>query len=308
MRKKLTLLFIDEHGSPLRTLAFSRKWIYLGILLSLSLAGGAGLGYHKYQGLQRTVDELRVYQDSTAYQRDRIVLQNRQIQDFAHKINALNSKLTELYDFEKKVRIIANLDPPESQEVLYGVGGSPPEDLNAQLPLSEDHKELMRDMHHRMDVTGMVAGLQHESFETLLKKLKAKRSLLAATPSIRPVDGWKTSSFGYRRSPFTGRRELHKGLDIAAPKGSPIIAPADGVVTHSARKGLMGNMISIKHGYGLLTRYGHLSKMLKKKGEKVERGEIIALVGSTGRSTGPHLHYEIRLNGVPVNPEKYILN
>jgi murein DD-endopeptidase MepM/ murein hydrolase activator NlpD len=122
------------------------------------------------------------------------------------------------------------------------------------------------------------------------------------------VDGWKTSSFGYRRSPFTGRRELHKGLDIAAPNGSPIIAPADGVVTYSARKGLMGNMISIKHGYGLLTRYGHLSKMLKKKGEKVERGEIIALVGSTGRSTGPHLHYEVRLNGVPVNPEKYILN
>lgn len=308
MRKKLTLLFIDEHGCPLRTVAFSRKWIYLAVLICLSLAGGAGFGYHKYQGLQHTVAELKVYQDSTAYQRERIVLQNRQIQDFAHKINTLNAKLSDLYDFEKKVRIIANLDPPENQDLLFGVGGSPPEDLNAQLPLSEDHKALLRDMHRRVEITDMHAGLQQESFETLLKKLKAKRSLLAATPSIRPLDGWKTSSFGYRRSPFTGRRELHKGLDIAAPKGSPIIAPADGVVTYSARKGLMGNMISIKHGYGLLTRYGHISKLLKKKGERVERGEVIALVGSTGRSTGPHLHYEVRLNGVPVNPEKYILN
>lgn len=308
MRKKLTLLFIDEHGSPLRTMAFSRKWIYLAVLLTFALAGGAGFGHHKYQALQKRVSELEVYQESTAYQRERIVLQNRQIQDFAHKINSLNTKLADLYEFEKKVRIIANLDPPDKQDTLFGVGGSPPEDLNARLPLSEDHKALMRDMHHRAEITDIHAGLQQQSFEELFKKLKAKRSLLAATPSIRPLDGWKTSSFGYRRSPFTGRRELHKGLDIAASKGSPIIAPADGTVTYAARKGLMGNMVSIKHGYGIVTRYGHLSKMLKNKGEKVERGEVIALVGSTGRSTGPHLHYEVRLNGVPVNPSKYILN
>jgi murein DD-endopeptidase MepM/ murein hydrolase activator NlpD len=308
MRKKLTLLFIDEHGSPVRTMAFSRKWIYLAVLATLLLGGGAGFGYHQFQGLQRTVADLKIYKESTAFQRERIVLQNRQIQEFAQKINGLNAKLVALYDFEKKVRIIANLDPPKEQVTLFGVGGSPPEDLKANLPLHEDHKELMRDMHNQVEITDMHAGLQQQSFEALLKKLKAKRSLLAATPSIRPLDGWKTSGFGYRRSPFTGRRELHKGLDIAAPKGSPIIAPADGVVTYSSRKGLMGNMITLKHGYGIVTRYGHLSEMLKKKGEKVARGEVIAMVGSTGRSTGPHLHYEVRLNGVPVNPEKYILN
>ncbi|MDJ0782463.1 MAG: M23 family metallopeptidase [Desulfosarcinaceae bacterium] len=308
MRKKLTLLFIDEHGSPLRSVAFSRKWLYLSVLLTLALTGAAGYGYHEFCGLQQQVAELKVYQESTVFQRERIVLQNRQIQDFAQNINTLNTKLAELYDFEKKVRIIANLDPPVDQEAFLGVGGSPPEALNTRLPLSEDHKQLMREMHQRVDITDMHAGVQQQSFEKLLKKLNAKRSLLAATPSIRPLDGWKTSGFGYRRSPFTGRRELHKGLDIAAPKGSPIIAPADGVVTFSSRKGLMGNMITLKHGYGIVTRYGHLAKMLKKKGEKVNRGEVIALVGSTGRSTGPHLHYEVRLNGVPVNPEKYILN
>jgi murein DD-endopeptidase MepM/ murein hydrolase activator NlpD len=308
MRKKLTLLFIDEYGTPLRTMAFSRKWIYLGLLLALTLTGAAGYGYHQYQGLQKRVAELEIYQESTAYQRERIVLQNRQIQDFANKINTLYTRLTELFDFEKKVRIIANLDPPKDQDLLFGVGGSLPEALDTSLPLNEDHKELIRNMHQRVDSAELHAGLQKQSFEKLLKKLKAKRSLLAATPSIRPLDGWKTSGFGYRISPFTNRKELHKGLDIAAPNGSPIISPADGRVTYAGRNGSYGNMVAIKHGYGIMTRYGHLSKILKKKGEKVERGEVIALVGNTGRSTGPHLHYEVRLNNVPVNPEKYILN
>jgi murein DD-endopeptidase MepM/ murein hydrolase activator NlpD len=308
MRKKLTLLFIDEHGTPLRTMAFSRKWIYIGLILALSLTGATGFGYYQYRGLQKRVAELEVYQESTAYQRERIVLQNRQIQDFANKINTLSTKLSELFDFEKKVRIIANLDPPEDNEPLFGVGGSSPEALDTSLPLTDDHKELIRNMHQRVDNTELHAGLQKQSFEKLLKKLKAKRSLLASTPSIRPLDGWKTSGFGYRISPFTNGKEMHKGLDIAAPKGSPIIAPADGKVTYASRNGSYGNMMAIKHGYGIVTRYGHLSKILKKKGEKVVRGEVIALVGNTGRSTGPHLHYEVRLNGVPVNPEKYILN
>jgi murein DD-endopeptidase MepM/ murein hydrolase activator NlpD len=109
-------------------------------------------------------------------------------------------------------------------------------------------------------------------------------------------------------SPFTGRRQFHRGLDIASHSGTPIISPADGVVTFTGRKGLMGNMLTLEHGYGMVTRYGHLKKILKKRGERVKRGETIALVGNTGRSTGPHLHYEVRLNGVAVNPTKYFLN
>jgi murein DD-endopeptidase MepM/ murein hydrolase activator NlpD len=150
--------------------------------------------------------------------------------------------------------------------------------------------------------------VQENSFSTLLKSLESKRNLLAATPSLRPTVGWISSSFGYRVSPFTGRREFHKGLDIATRKGTPIIAPADGVVTFAGKKWLMGNLLTLDHGYGMLTRYGHIYKILKKKGDRVKRGEVIALVGNTGRSTGPHLHYEVRLNGVPVNPIKYILD
>jgi len=125
---------------------------------------------------------------------------------------------------------------------------------------------------------------------------------------LRPTNGWISSTFGYRVSPFTGRKEFHRGLDIATREGTPIIAPADGVVTYSDQKWLIGNMITIDHGYGMTTLYGHIKELLKNKGERVKRGQVIALVGNTGRSTGPHVHYEVRLNGVPVNPEKYILD
>jgi murein DD-endopeptidase MepM/ murein hydrolase activator NlpD len=135
---------------------------------------------------------------------------------------------------------------------------------------------------------------------------------LASTPAIRPLSGdaksWVTSRFGYRKSPFTGRREFHKGLDIASRKGTPILATADGVVTFAGKKGLLGMTIVIDHGHGMKTRYGHNHELLKKRGDKVKRWEPIALMGSSGRSTGPHTHYEVHLNGIPVNPEKYILN
>ena len=102
--------------------------------------------------------------------------------------------------------------------------------------------------------------------------------------------------------------EFHKGLDIAARQGTPILATANGKITFADSKGQLGKVVFINHGHGIVTRYAHLSKILKKEGDIVKRGDKIALMGNTGRSTGPHLHYEVRLNGVPVDPKKYILN
>jgi murein DD-endopeptidase MepM/ murein hydrolase activator NlpD len=213
-----------------------------------------------------------------------------------------------LNDFEQKIRIMANLEYKPEQSSLFAIGGSLPDDLDPDIPLKQDHDRLMRQMHDHMEQVEQATTVQENSFSTLLKSLESKRNLLAATPSLRPTVGWISSNFGYRVSPFTGRREFHRGLDIATRKGTPIIAPADGVVTFAGKKWLIGNMITLDHGYGMLTRYGHMFKLLKKKGDRVKRGEVIALVGNTGRSTGPHLHYEVRLNGVPVNPIKYILD
>ncbi len=241
-------------------------------------------------------------------QSDTIVSQRKQIKKFADEINSLKSKLVDLNNFEKQLRIVANIEKPAGQDNLFGVGGSTPGDLDTQIPLTDKHNSLVREMHEQTRQLDFASINQKQGFESLLKYLEDQRNLLASTPAIRPVSGWTSSRFGYRLSPFTGLREFHKGLDIATRIGTPIVATADGVVTFAGRKGLLGKVIIIDHGHGMVTRYGHADKLLKKGGEAVKRGDTIALVGNTGRSTGPHLHYEVRLNGIPVNPEKYILN
>ena len=132
--------------------------------------------------------------------------------------------------------------------------------------------------------------------------------MLAHTPSVWPTKGWVSSRFGYRISPFTSEREFHKGLDISTRKKSPVIAPSDGIVSSVRWDHGYGKLLSISHGYGVKTRYAHLDEVLVKQGQYVKRGQKIALVGDTGRTTGPHLHYEVHLNEVPVNPLRYILN
>ena len=135
-----------------------------------------------------------------------------------------------------------------------------------------------------------------------------KDSFLKSTPTLLPVQGWITSYYGRRKSHYSGRIKMHEGIDIGAKSGTPILAPADGVVTFSGKKPGFGFFLQINHGYGVETIYAHAKRLLAKKGQHIRRGQKIAQVGSTGYSTGPHLHYEIRVNGTPVDPLDYILD
>ena len=135
-----------------------------------------------------------------------------------------------------------------------------------------------------------------------------RKSILRSTPSILPARGWITSYYGPRKSPHSGRKKMHEGLDIGGKIGTPILSPADGVISFSGRKAGFGKFVQIDHGYGLETIFGHAHKLLVKEGEEVKRGHTIALLGNTGLSTGPHLHYEVRVNGVAVDPLYYILD
>ncbi|MDA8138260.1 MAG: M23 family metallopeptidase [Desulfobacteraceae bacterium] len=308
MRKHYTILVIDDKGSPVRETLISKRFIWLVSLMAFMALSVIGAGAYHYSRLYQSVTENADIRNQLQNQQAGIEDQRRQINSFAQSINELKANLVTLSQFEQKVRIMANLEHKDDQASLFAVGGSMPEDLDTSIPLQEDHDRLIRQMHEQIGQINQGTALQQKSFETLLSSLKDKRNLLAATPSLRPTMGWISSEFGYRISPFTGRRELHKGMDIANREGTPIIAPADGVITFADNGGLMGNMISLDHGYGMLTRYGHLVKILKKKGDRVKRGEAMALMGTTGRSTGPHLHYEVRLNGIPVNPTNYILD
>ena len=156
---------------------------------------------------------------------------------------------------------------------------------------------------------GQQSKVEKDILDELSKVAEKKATQWAHTPSIWPVKGSITSRFGPRVSPFTGKKTLHAGLDIGARKGTSIFSPASGKVVVAAYDGRMGKFIGIDHGYGIETTYGHLSKILVKYGDRVQRGDLIGLVGSTGKfSTGPHLHYQIAVNDKVVNPVDYILD
>ena len=308
MKKKLTLLIFDAAGTPVKQTSVPRLLLPVAVLCVVAATIGLYLGVSDYLRLRAEAGQVQILRTELQEQGERVSLQQNQIVAFSNKISILKTQLTKLHDFEQKIRIIANLDTGEDGNSIFGVGGSDPADLDPAVVLEQDYQELVRDMHVEINEIDQASHTQESSFTTLFSQLEGKRNLLAATPSIRPVKGWISSRFGHRESPFTGRREFHRGLDIANRSGTPIIAPADGLVTYAGRKGLMGNMVTIDHGFGMVTRYGHLKKILKKKGKRVKRGETIALMGNTGRSTGPHVHYEVRLNGVAVNPMNYFLN
>jgi murein DD-endopeptidase MepM/ murein hydrolase activator NlpD len=153
-----------------------------------------------------------------------------------------------------------------------------------------------------------MAELESQSVEELFEVLKGRKLQLAATPSILPVRGWVTSHFGYRIDPFSGRRAFHKGMDISARKGAPIVSPAEGVVSFAGPYGSFGNTVMIFHGYGISTLYAHCEDILVRTGQRISRGDILGTVGNTGRSTADHLHYEVIVHGVRVDPRKYILD
>jgi len=172
--------------------------------------------------------------------------------------------------------------------------------------MAADDKAMIAGIGRQVEGLMDDALARERSFADLLAYLKEKKSLLASTPSIWPVAGWVTSEFGQRTSPFGGDREFHKAIDIATRIGKPIQAPADGIVAEVAFQNDVGQMIRIDHGHGISTFYGHLSTAAVRAGATVHKGDRIGYVGNTGRSTGSHLHYAVMLNGVSVNPRKYL--
>lgn len=232
-----------------------------------------------------------------------------QVEKFSHQVKNFETEIARLERFEKKLRVITALEnSPKSVEKNWGVGG--PYGLTTSsfnTSMGRGAASMVERLSNGLDHLDKQAKIQSISFQELDNFFKNQKSLLSSTPSIWPTRGWVTSGFGFRKSPFTGLREKHEGWDIAARSGSQVRATADGEVVVEGREYGYGNMVEINHGYGVVTRYGHNSKNLVKVGDRVKRGQVISLVGSTGRSTGPHLHYEVLLNGVPVTPKNYIL-
>lgn len=308
MKKRIKIWFHSGGSSDIREISLRKPVALFFAFLILGIVGGFSyLGYDYYQLKQIAFDNASLNRTIVS-QTGEIQDQRRQVQTFAKEIEVLKEQVKNLARLEDQVRLIADIQKTGNSSGLIGIGGIPENDLDQELPLETRHNNLIREMHQQVDLTQTAATRKTLDFEDLISKLEKKKNLLAATPSIRPVDGWITSRFGYRKSPFTGKRSFHSGLDISNRPGTKIIATANGKVTYAARKMYFGNLVIIDHGYGKVTKYAHCKDLLVKRGQKVKRGDVIATVGNTGQSTGPHLHYEVRINGAPVNPLKYILN
>ncbi len=258
---------------------------------------------NRYIEMKKEVAEIEGFRKETK-------IQKAQIEKFAQRVKDFEGQMVRLEIFDKKLRIMTSLEDSENSfHKAWGVGGADKERSESFYSTSKDHSgSIIGGLHEDLKHLKLQADLQEISFQKLDEFFKDQTSLLSATPSIWPTKGWVTSRFGYRKSPFTGVREMHEGLDIATRIKSSIISPADGVVIRTGRDYGYGNVLEIDHGYGIVTRYGHNSKHLVKVGDRVKRGQLIALVGNTGRSTGSHLHYEVIVNGVQVNPFRYILD
>ncbi len=296
------ILIFSKKASTIRRYRFPRllaKLFCLAIPICFIFLGYFGFDYVM---MKQEVLELNRLREETQLQRS-------QIRFFSEKIGEVEKNIAGMREFDRRLRMLANLEGSEGKTRQFlGVGGPPPADIRETLLLQRNEAELVQQMRHDLQRLNEEASAEGDSLRKLEGLLQDKRVQLANTPSIWPARGWLTSGFGYRISPFTGLRQRHEGIDISNRIGASIIAPADGLVTNIGREWGFGKILVISHGFGFTTRYAHLNRINVKIGQKVKRGNQIAEIGNTGRSTGPHLHYEVMVNGVPVNPMKYSLN
>ena len=232
-----------------------------------------------------------------------------EIQRLRERLTGLHDTLSAFSERENELRLLAGLTPTDVGVQQAGIGGpagewSERDSLAAVGPAGAQALAARMDM----DVLTRRANILVRSISEAYDSLSSHQARFAATPSIMPTKGWLTSAFaGERSHPILHLARPHEGIDVTAPMGAEIEAPAAGVVTEVKWVDGYGNMMTIDHGYGLVTRYAHCSKILVARGTRVRRGQRVALIGSTGISTGPHLHYEVWVNGTPVNPMKYVL-
>jgi murein DD-endopeptidase MepM/ murein hydrolase activator NlpD len=292
---------VPERTKKVRQLKIPKLFVKISIISLASIilfAAVVTMGYLSIKKKLSNYEEIK---------RESMV-KSEQIKLMTSKIDKVEKQMDNLEKLNSQIRIIANLEMPKSSNKALGVGGPSHEVFEDLTVLNENEGRIIRQLHSSIDKLQTEMVFEEKSLLDLINFLGDQKSFLASSPSVWPTRGVKTSGFGYRISPFTNKKVFHNGIDIAAREGTPVISPADGVVKLAKRESTYGNLVVVDHGYGLETKYGHLNSFLVEPGQKVRRGDKIGYVGNTGKSTGSHLHYEVKVSRVPVNPLKYILN
>ncbi len=299
-KEYFTIMFLPGPNARVRTLSISKSVIKSALLAVVAVLILSLYLIYEYNDVKDKVWELQSM-------REELMEQKAQVQNFALNIIDYKRQMFLLRDLDTKLRRAVSLGPRDKAQQVLGIGG--PDELGLQNLATMGEKkqeEALKEMHQELTQLKGAASKQEASLQMLIEYFEDKRSLYASTPSVWPVRGWVTSPFGNRTSPFSGILKFHEGMDIAAQTGTPVVAPADGVVIKAGFSTGYGNMVEISHGYGIRTIFGHNTRLNVKVGQRVRRGDVISYVGDTGTSTGPHLHYEVRVNGLPVNPVRYL--
>jgi murein DD-endopeptidase MepM/ murein hydrolase activator NlpD len=297
MPKRYTIVLADRQTGSVRRFTIRLRPFALAFAVVLIFPVLVGLGLRL--SATKEVNHLRtsnltLVQENTSYR---------------EATGALTSQIESLQSAINELGIRARLDPisARAMEKLPAVvknraeGGTSVAGASAMIT-PEFNTASVSSLDQTFTMLRNVLGSLESHLTIVRRKVEKRESLMNATPSIWPVHGWLSAGYGMRADPFNGDRDFHPGLDISADKGTPIFATAAGKVELAAPSGDYGNLVVVNHGYGLVTRYGHLSKFSVWQGRDIKRGDIIGYVGSTGRATGPHLHYEVLANGKLMNP------
>jgi murein DD-endopeptidase MepM/ murein hydrolase activator NlpD len=324
------VIFRGSTAKPLR-FSFPRKFVRKILILAAIILAADILVISHYVVRTGEVWELSAFRSEALSAR-------QQTAAFSTAVDDLKKRLTSMKEVNQRLRVMLGIEMPKTGDQLNGRGGeetplpegstvnSPDKlirggavlqpastvdglnELNASKPTDLDEQELVAAVRDGIVWLAKEADVQEQTLQELALAAEQKSSRWAATPSIWPVKGWVTSGFGPRVSPFTEKPAWHDGLDIGAAANAPVQAPAQGRVTSVGFDSKLGNVVKLDHGFGIETLYGHLAKALVKEGQRVKRGDVVGLVGSSGLATGPHLHYMVKVNGQTFDPSKYILD
>ena len=297
LKKKLTFMLIPSSDGVARKFNLTQGTVFISaISLILVVTASVLLSslFFSNQVDQSELEQLRAENKAL----------NAKYEQLRWNLTEVENRYTELVEKEVKIRSLFELPNINTDERQLGIGG--PTMINYdELTHTE---QLAAKTEAEVDRLLRLSRFEIEKYNEVENSLTTIKSRLEHTPSIWPCKGWNSRGYGMKFDPFTGYKRMHRGIDIANNTGTPIIATADGKVEKVGTNSDMGKYIVIDHGYGFTTRYGHLSQIEVKRGQKVNRGDLIALMGSTGYSTGPHLHYEIIRNGKFLNPFNFIIN
>ncbi|MDD8026148.1 MAG: M23 family metallopeptidase [Acidobacteriota bacterium] len=294
-KKHLSLIIVPHDKSGYRTLSFTKrmiKAIKIGLITIVVLGLGVTADYVRIRVKGHEYNNLAA---ENAKQKEILV-------QYESAMGVLEKRVQAFDDYVKKLNLMAGIKSPDVlKEVGQGGRSYTPEaeqTIPGQLPQigSGNLKNIQQ----------KTEDIQ-KNLDTLVGFFQTQENRLASTPSIYPTVGIMTSDFGWRQDPFTRRQAFHYGLDIASAEGNPIVATADGVVISVNSDSLLGRNVQVNHGLGITTVYGHMSAFKCRIGQRVSRGDVLGEVGHTGKSLGPHVHYEVRVNGTAVNPFYYLL-